>query len=124
MNELITAGEALARVLERENAALAGMAFGDLAPLVAEKAEATAGFARARDATQSVPAAQRPDIAGLHERLAGLMSENRRLLARGLAAQSGLVEVIARLLADTDPLASYGPPTPRRAAPLAVSARV
>lgn len=123
MNELIAAGEALARVLERENAALAGMAFGDLAPLVAEKAEATAGFARAREATRTVPASGRAEVAALHEKLAGLMAENRRLLARGLAAQSGLVEVIARLLADSDPLGSYGPPGPRRSAPLAVSTR-
>lgn len=123
MDELIVAGEALARVLERENAALAGMEFGDLAPLVAEKAEATAGFARAREAAPSVPASGRVEVAALHERLAGLMAENRRLLARGLAAQSGLVDVIARLLADADPLPGYGPPAPRRPPPRAVSAQ-
>jgi hypothetical protein len=123
MNELIVAGEALAHVLERENAALDGMEFGNLAPVVAEKAEAIAGFARAREAVQSVPASGRAEVAALHKRLGGLMAENRRLLARGLAAQSGLVEVIACLLADTDSLTGYGPPAPRRVAPLAVSAQ-
>ncbi len=110
-------------MLERENAVLAGMEFGDLAALVAEKAEATAGFAHAREAVPSVPASGRAEVAALHGRLAGLMAENRRLLARGLAAQSGLVDVIVRLLADADPLPAYGPPAPRRPPPRAVSAQ-
>lgn len=124
MNDLIAAGGVLARVLERENAALAGMTFGELGPLVAEKAEAVAGFTSAQEAAGPVvPPAGHAQLAALHEKLTGLMTENRRLLARGLATQSELVEVIARLVAEDDPLASYGPPAPRRPAPLAVSAR-
>jgi len=128
MTDLILAGERLADVLERENAALAALALDGLAPLVAEKTAAVEGLIRAYGAVASVQETDRdptpPALVALQRRLTALMGENRRLLLRGIAAQSGLVEMIARLLAGGEATAGYGTPAaPRHAAPIAVSAR-
>lgn len=125
MSDLIAAGERLADVLERENTALAALAFSDITPLVAEKTAAVEDLARAYGAAGGAEAAgSREELGALHRRLNRLMDENRRLLMRGIAAQSGLVEVIARLLSGGEAAAGYGTTgKPGRSQPIAVSAR-
>jgi hypothetical protein len=115
--------EALATILQAENAALAALDLTRAAALVAEKQRAAAAFAAAR-----LPADQ-AGASAVARRLVPLIEENRRLLERGIAVQARVMKVIARAAARAPAAKTAGysaagtPRTPLRAPAMAVCAR-
>jgi hypothetical protein len=86
----LAAAEAMARVLERENAALSALDLRTAAGLLSEKERALAELAAA--ALPGGPPAS--GVADVARRLAALADSNRTLLERGLAAQERVVALI------------------------------
>ena len=84
-DEWMAAAEAMAGLLERENAALAALDLRGAAALLEGKRQALAALAAAP-----------PEGAGvaMARRLAGLAEENKALLERGLAAQQRVVALM------------------------------
>ena len=132
IDDLPTAGAALAAVLEHENRLLEALDLAAAAALLPAKQGATASFLRAQMHTKAsggIAGAGRPAITGLGARLRTLAAENRRLLERGLAAQGSVIAVIARAVRAHPATASrYGASGalvgPRTPTPLAISARL
>jgi hypothetical protein len=130
--DLIQAAADLAATLEQENRMLAALDLAGAASLLPEKRRAAGAFAAARAQAGAEPGPRQAagrDATGLADRLRDLVTENRRLLERGIAAQGQVIAVIARA-ARTQPAAAprYGATgtaaAPRTPAPLAISARV
>ena len=126
--DLAKAAAALAAVLEQENRLLDALDLAAAAALLPAKQSATAAFVRAQ-AAGGVPPASREAMTILGGRLRTLAAENRRLLERGLAAQSRVIAVIARAARRHPATAGrYGASGalagPRTPLPLAISARI
>jgi hypothetical protein len=127
--ELGAAATVLADVLERENRLLAALDLAGAAAMLADKQRAVAGFTAATERVRKAPppAAQRAGLAAIGRRLARLAGDNRRLLERGMAAQSRLVAVFARAVRTAPtPAGRYGARGTLSVAarPLALSTRI
>ena len=120
--ELTQVVRRLADVLAAENDALRAMDLPRAAALLAEKTEAFAALEafRAEDA-------QRDAVADPAEvrRLDRLTSENRALLARGIAAQQRVIGIVVRAAASALPGPAYGAKgrMPPRGGPMTFSAQ-
>ena len=106
---------ALADVLERENAALAAMDLPMAASLLAAKNAALTALSAAHGGPV-------PPVA-LARRQDALAQNNRRLLERAMAAQEGVIGIVARAAAAAAAPSSYGGARPSIGA-LAYSTRV
>jgi len=122
--QLAVAGENLAALLAAENAALAAGDMAGAGRMLAAKTQALVDW-------KAALAGDGPAEAGEHgvaltRRIAGLATENRRLLDRALLVQGRLLEMIARA-APAEHGVSYrsaGRPVPMsRPTPLALLAR-
>jgi hypothetical protein len=105
-DDLVTAAERLAEVLERENGALEVLDLAKAANLVPAKRLATQALAAAR--ASAVIGPEPSPLVEVTLRLRGLAEENRRLLERAITVQSRVIGVIARAMP---------PPTGARYAP-------
>jgi hypothetical protein len=133
--EMITAAEALADTLERENAALAAMDLAGAAALYPSKDAATTTFVAAQqrlgDTMASALDAEQQRLARhLTDRLRALAEENRRLLEQAIQVQGHVVGTIARAVSQMAPRAQaprYGArgamAETRRQPPVMLSAR-
>ena len=133
--EMITAAEALADTLERENAALAAMDLAGAAALYPSKDAATTTFVAAQqrlgDTMASALDAEQQRLARhLTDRLRALAEENRRLLEQAIQVQGHVVGTIARAVSQMAPRAQaprYGArgamAETRRLPPVMLSAR-
>jgi hypothetical protein len=128
---LADAADALAGVLERENALLAALDLPAAAAMLPAKRAAAEAFRRAQTAARerAQPADLPTRMAAAGRRLVGLAVENRRLLERGLVAQGRVIAVIARAAqARPQPLGRYGAngalTGSRLSGPVAICARV
>jgi hypothetical protein len=100
-HDLTQAGERLAAVLTRENAALAALDLRGAAGMLAEKQQAAAMFVAARPAS-GVASAE------LAERLQDLAEENRARLEHAVAVQRRIIGIIARAVRCSVPAPRYG----------------
>ena len=133
MQTLLAAGLRLAEALRAENEALASLDLTRAAMLAAVKIQAAEIFAAEHAACLKADTRAAGDERAAVERLAGalavLTAENRVALERSIALQARVIETIAGAAAAAARRGSgnYGAgglaPT-RRAAPLAVSARL
>lgn len=89
----LAAAEAVAVVLEAENAALAAMDLGRAAGLAADKMRAVDGFVAARKELDAGALRDRR-VREVARRLEGLTTENRTWLERGLAAQGEVIGIV------------------------------
>ena len=87
---LLDAIDRLTRIMDRENAALMGMDLRAAAAVSEDKRQAAASLAALKPATSRDPRL-RPAL----ERMAHLMQTNQSLLARGLAAQGRVINLLA-----------------------------
>lgn len=106
--EMLTAGEALADTLERENAALAIMDLAAAAALYARKDAAATAFSAAQERLgegleAALDAEQARLAQALAERLRTLAEENRRLLERAIHVQGHVIGTIARAVSQVTP---------------------
>jgi hypothetical protein len=102
---LIVVVQRLAAVLDLENDALRAMDLRRAATLLPEKTAAM-GDLTASGKTQFGPAD--PAVVSTARKLDGLMSENRRLLERAIAAQQRVIGIVVRAAASTAVESSYG----------------
>jgi hypothetical protein len=113
--------EALANVLERENAALQQLDLPTAVALVPEKETAIQRLSR-ESAGPPVP-----EQSGIAERLIRLTRENHALLERAIKVQARVIEIVARSYKAPPELRTYGPngaPSASRASGVAFSSRV
>jgi hypothetical protein len=102
---LMDAARSLTDVLRRENDALAAMDVGLAAALLAEKTAAINNLTKAREAFDQVP---QEDMAPIAQSLDRLVSLNRDLLKRALAAQQRVIGIVVRAAATVTAETSYG----------------
>ncbi len=120
---MIQEADALATILQAENAALAALDLTRAAALLPQKQRAAEAFATAR------PPTNQPQAIAIGRRLGPLIEENRRLLERGIAVQARVMKVIARAAARAPAAKAAGysaagaPRTTNRPAPIALCAR-
>ncbi len=88
--DLLDAIETVMRIMEHENAALMAMDLRAAAALSDEKRQAVASLAALRPTASRAPSL-RPAV----ERMEHLMRRNQSLLARGLAAQGRVINLLA-----------------------------
>jgi hypothetical protein len=100
-HDLDEAGERLAGVLARENAALGELDLRRAAGMLAEKQHAAAAFVAAQSGGGTPPAE-------LAERLHDLTQENGLKLEHAIAVQRRIVGIIARAIRATAPAPRYG----------------
>jgi hypothetical protein len=102
---LIVVAERLAAVLDRENEALRAMDLRRAATLLPEKNAAIADLTASGKTALAPPD---PAAVAAVRRLDRLMSENRRLLERAIAAQQRVIGIVVRAAASTVVEPSYG----------------
>ncbi len=100
-HDLNQAGERLAEVLARENAALAELDLRRAAGMLAEKQQAAAAFVAAQPGGGAPPAE-------LALRLRDLTQENRLKLEHAVAVQRRIIAIIARAVHAAAPAPRYG----------------
>ena len=113
----------LAKILERENTALAAM---DLPAAAACLPEKTAALTRFAESVASEAGPWPRDVAPEAARLDALARENRRLLSRAMAAQERAIGIVAGAIASATAPPAYGAAGRFSAntGPVALSARV
>jgi len=129
-DDLLAAATQLADVIVVENAALVALDLSAAIAAGAAKQRAAEAFATAlRTQTAPIEPSRRQQAEAIGRRLAALARENRRLLERAIAAQTRVIQIIARagrreLAAKATRYGAYGVPvanlSPR---PMAISAR-
>ncbi len=96
-DDLLAAAARLADVIAAENAALAAFDLRAAATTVIVKHHAAETFTAAlRKQAAPIEPNRRDRAEAIGERLAALVQENRRLLERAIAAQTRVMEIIAR----------------------------
>jgi hypothetical protein len=92
--DLVDAANVLAKVLERENAALSRLDFAAAVTLGQAKEAALSGMTKAGSALPSADRSVLPPALGKHMRR--LVAENRKLLERAITIQTRIVGIIVR----------------------------
>jgi len=122
MTDPHAAARRLADVLDRENDALRAMDLRRAAAFLPEKSAAIAALATSAEAGV-VPVT--PGLVSVTTRLSSLVSENRVLLERAIAAQQRVIGIVVRAAAAASTGPGYGARGPRalRPSPIAFATR-
>jgi hypothetical protein len=114
----------LAELLNRENAALAALDFRRATALLPEKTAAISDLTASHVAAGTLPSGH-ADLDLIGRSLAGLASENRRLLERAIVVQQRVIGIVARAAATAANEPAYGAHgrKARISRPMAFSAR-
>ena len=94
----IVAAQALAELLDRENAALRAMNFKAAVALLPEKQRAADGFAVDQPRFDGVPPQSRRELERIVLRLKAAAAENKQLLERAITVQGRVIGIVVKAL--------------------------